>query len=391
MPARTNKRILYANQQVGLKADGDTGAYTALYGVQSVGINTNFNLVQYFELGQLEIYENLEDLPDVEVTLSKLFDGRPLIWHEATIGATAGPSLVNRSNEKCIFGMGIFPDTNDSATGTPPSIVECSGLFPSSLSYEFTTDGGFTENVTLVGNDKIWKNDTKLVNATDIARAAALTFAGVFTTNADSPVLLERKEYLIFDYDAGDGLDANNMSADPDATILPPEVDGISASGTNEKSDGQNYDAHVQSISISTDLGREQIDELGRRGPYHRFANFPVQVTCAIQVISTSGDMVSATENGILNTGGACAIGANLSDRTIRIATCGGARIYLGTKNKLESVDYGGADAGGGNATSTYNFTTFNNLTVMAEYDPNPANTGGGGWWANRENYLVTL
>ena len=64
-----NNRIFYACQAVGLKPMGNpTGDYKVAHGVQSVGITTNFNLEQAFELGQIQIYENIEGLPDVEVT-----------------------------------------------------------------------------------------------------------------------------------------------------------------------------------------------------------------------------------------------------------------------------------------------------------------------------------
>lgn len=34
----------------------------------------------------------------------------------------------------------------------------------------------------------------------------------------------------------------------------------------------------IQRINISTDLSREKINELGRRGPYFRYINFPVEI-----------------------------------------------------------------------------------------------------------------
>ena len=73
-----NNRIFYAVQQVGFRPDGaaDATNFTALHGVQSVGMTTNFNLSQVFELGQISIYENIEDIPDVEVSLTKVLDSR---------------------------------------------------------------------------------------------------------------------------------------------------------------------------------------------------------------------------------------------------------------------------------------------------------------------------
>jgi hypothetical protein len=158
----TNKRIYYAVQQVGIKEDGDTGAFGAtdvIKGVQSVGMTTNFNLEQVYQLGQLEIYENMENLPDVEVTLQKALDGSPLIFHQATKGSTTtDPTLAGRSQTKCIFGMAIFDETLEAATGNAGSVVQCSGMFINSSSFTFSADGFFTEDATLVGNDKVWLN-----------------------------------------------------------------------------------------------------------------------------------------------------------------------------------------------------------------------------------------
>ena len=74
-------RIYFANQQVAFRADGDAAAnaWTVAHGVQSVAVTTTFNLEQAFELGQLSIYENIEGVPDIEVTLSKVLDGYPLL------------------------------------------------------------------------------------------------------------------------------------------------------------------------------------------------------------------------------------------------------------------------------------------------------------------------
>ena len=146
-----NNRIFYACQQVGLLPDGDrTNNFAAIHGVQSVGITTNFNLSQVFELGQISIYENIEDIPDVEVSMTKVMDGTPPMYCLATRGAST-PSLSGRQNQKSVFALGIWPDTNDSANGTPHSQVECSGMFVSSLSYNFPLEDNFTEDVTLVG------------------------------------------------------------------------------------------------------------------------------------------------------------------------------------------------------------------------------------------------
>ena len=80
-----NNRVFYACQSVQLAgpsgASGPTNtAFTTVQGLQSVGINTNFNLEPIYQLGQLDLYENFEDIPDVEVSLNKVLDGMPTIY-----------------------------------------------------------------------------------------------------------------------------------------------------------------------------------------------------------------------------------------------------------------------------------------------------------------------
>jgi hypothetical protein len=255
-------------------------------------------------------------------------------------------------------------------------------MYAGSVSYNFPLEDNFNEELTLVGNHKLWfKGDDHLSDTNDTLAWDTISMDGEFAGNNDTPAATEgvnRRQDLIFSTTDPTGVDT---------TVLPTDVFGISSSGTNNIDNDGNYSAHLSNISVSADFNREEINELGRKGPYHRSVTFPVEVTCEIEVTSSSGDMVSAVEDGIYNTGaGFCDYGGNLVDRTIRLATCEGTRIYLGTKNKLSSVNYSGGDAGGGNVAVTYTYTTFNDLTVLHENDPNGS---GATWWANRQDYLA--
>jgi hypothetical protein len=121
---------------------------------------------------------------------------------------------------------------------------------------------------------------------------------------------------------------------------------------------------HINSISTSADLGREEIRELGKKGPYFRYVTFPLEVTCDFEVTATSGDFVNAFEEGRSSDK------KNLNDRTIIIVLDEGLAVNLGTKNKLSSVTYGGGDTGGGNTTITFSYSTFNDFTVTHPRDP---------------------
>ncbi len=375
-----NKRIFYAIQQAGIKADGFAGAFEEIHGLQTCGVTTNYNLTQVFEYGQISSYAVIEELPDVQLTFNKVLDGYCPVFLLATSDAPT-PTLVGRSASKFLAALAIFNDTNTHATGMPGSEVVCSGQFPASISYSFPVDGNGTEDMTSAGNHKLWARDSKVVLG-----APAPSFTGAFT-NTDAPVGLGgivRRNSIQFDTTVTSG-DLNGMIADPDCTILPTEVFGISSSGKNAIETGQNRVVHVQSITTSVDLSREALNELGHLGPYTRYANFPVEVTTDITVISISGDMVSATENGIYSTGVGCGYYlGNLRNGTIRIATCEGTRVYLGLKNKLQNISYAGGDTGGGNVTVTYSYRNFNDFTVMHSGDPN-ANFN----WASRAAYLI--
>lgn len=327
----TQKRIYYAVQQAGIAKLG-TNTFTSIHGLQSVGVNTKFNLEQVFEIGQVSIYQNIENIPDVEVTAEKVLDGYPLIYHLATYPSTSA-TLSGRSNTKCTVGISIYGDVQDSASGTPIAQCTMSGMFCSSLDYKFPTQGNCTESITLVGNNKIWTN----------------SFTPTAFTNTDAP-------------SAVDGVQRRQMVLMGSAgCTLPQDIPGISASGTNELS-GTDYLAHLQNIGVSTNLGREQLFELGRRGVFHRYVSFPVEVKCDIEVLAITGDNVQALEDAT----------SNLTNRTIKIKLSDSTLLNLGTQNKLSSVTYGGGNAGqqGGNVTQTFSYINFNDLTVTQSSDP---------------------
>lgn len=339
-----NKRVFYAVQQAGVSECG-ANTFTSIHGLQSIGINTRFNLEQVFEMGQLAIYENVENIPDVEITMEKVLDGYPPIYLLATDGA-ATASLTGRSNVKATIGLSIYSDVQDSASGTPLAQATMSGVYVSSLNYSFPTQGNATESVTLVGNNKVWSN----------------TFTAAAFTNSDAPMAVtgsggvqQRQDFLFGPTD----------TTELTASLMPTNIPGITASGTNEADSDGKFGAPISSIRVSTNLGREQLFELGRRGPYHRFVSFPVEVQTEIEAISLEGDGIEALEDA----------DSNLVDQRIYIMMREGLHLDLGDNNTLSQVSYGGANAGqnGGNATATYSFRNFNDLTVMHPQDPTTA------------------
>jgi hypothetical protein len=136
---------------------------------------------------------------------------------------------------------------------------------------------------------------------------------------------------------------------------------------------------HIQNFSTSTDFGREDILEFGRKAPYTRTPTFPIEVSTEIEAIAISGDFIGAYEDGSPDLFATNASGDNTTEEQIVLTMKGGMAFDLGTNNRLSSVSYGGGDAAGGNATITYSYTNFNELTVLDSGDPALVQNGGGG------------
>lgn len=289
-------------------------------GMQTVSVSTAFNLEDVFHIGQLDAYENVEGTPDIEVTMERVLDGTKPLWLMVTDPAET--TLKGRTADfKNDVAINVYPDAQDSAVDAHDSVVMCSGMYVSALSYNFVTDGNFTESVTLVGNDKTWDLTTSQAPSGHFATAAA--------------------------YDAvvvGDGVQRSE-DFDTASSTLPGDLP---------------TEDHIQSITVSADIGREEIYELGTKQPYYRSVTFPITVTTSFEVVTSEGDKVNALSAQ-----------DNLTDRTIILATVGGLNINLGTKNKLNSITYGGFDAGGGNGTVTMEFQNSNALTIT-HTDTNP-------------------
>ena len=379
-----NNRIFYACQMVGMAKMGTEDATLRLshivaHGVQSVGITTNFNLEQAFELGQIQIYENIEGLPDVEVTLEKVLDGYALLYHLAT-PSPASVGLVGRGKDRTDLSLGIYSDAFDSVTdsgnryiaasdnGVPEVEVFCSGMYVGSVSYTVPVDGNATESLTLTGNNKQWITASDEMHITSTGTDFG-TGAWSLTKFSDEPKAMT---------DVSGGIQRRE-NVQLNRSIFPSTVYGMNGSGVGNawNSTSMSPRVHMQNISMSTDFSREDIMELGARNPYYRAPGFPIEVSCEFEAIAISGDFVSALETGDPNFWNPShadynlkASGDNTKEEIIFVKLEDGTVFDLGRKNRLSSVSYGGGDATGGNVSISYSYTNFNDFTVLHPQDP---------------------
>ena len=302
-------RVFYASQGVAISGSG-AGSYTTVQGAQSVSVTSNFGLEQAFQLGHIAIYDNVVTTPEVTCTVSKVLDGYDTIYKLATGGGT----LASNANDRCDIKVAVGNDASTSLSGTKSMMM--TGMYLSSVSYTMPVEGNMTEECAFIGDSKVM--DTGVV--------AAPTQSGTR--------VLRRQHFKV----AGAG------------STLPAEVSG----------------QNITNVTINADLGRDAMYRLGQFAPHFRYVNFPLEVTCAFECDATGVDEVKVALTGVT-----CQSDGDLPQKSqITIALCDytdGSSVYtfnLGSGNRLSSVDYGGGDTGGGNATVTYNYTTYNELDI---------------------------
>lgn len=386
-----NNRVFYAIHSVAIKENGTAGTNQVLpivpgtdpapsgrwelvRGAQSVGMTTTFNFEQVFQLGQIEVYEYVELEPEIEFTVERVLDGTKPLWFMTT-GPRGSTTLTERTaSYKVDVAVPVYPDSQTRATGLPISMVYGSGMFLSSINYTFPVDGNFTESATLVGNDKIW-TDVELGGDALPAETGAGTPGATLLDFGSTQTQLGFPSGAVatwYGVDQTAGITPFTTVGGEDAQVigsgvqrresfviadsrLPTEIPGVSASGTLE-----GLVEHLQTITVSTDLGREDIFELGKKRPFFKFVTFPIEVTCTIEVITSNGDLIDATSTEPV----ACTRSNNTDNQEIILALCEGLNINLGTKNRLQSVDWSGGEAGGDNVAISYNYQNFNDLTI---------------------------
>jgi len=393
-----NKRIFYATQSINLQPVS-TGNFNPInyrnpahdvqysnwiqpLGLQSAGISTTFNTEPVSQLGTLSIYTQVETSPEVEVTLSKLVDGTaPLYslctaWTDGTDVVSVNKDITEVATNMVNVRFAVAKDTDSKASGNLSHHTLCSGMYLNSVSFTFPVDGNATEQVTLAGSRKTWGGQVTVphgTNADALGELASLVVRRqhVAITGANVAVATVR------DSD-------NKITTYPAASLLPSGI----LKSYKRQVNGKEDTPKVQNITVSANLNRENINELGFFGPYYKYTTFPIEVTSEFELVSVSGDMINANDFEVyltdidqkieidsevsINTATCNTNYSNTPNEEIVIKVCGATdtdALYLdlGDKNRLTSVNYTGGDTGGGNATVTYSYQTFNKFNVIPE------------------------
>lgn len=360
-----------------ISAANASGAVFILHGLQEIDLVTNFGLEGINEIGQLSLYENVEDVPDIQINMTKFLDGYTHLYHAATPTATS-PTLTGRADSRADVRIVIGLSTADRIVSGAQAVAEmyASGCYISSCSYALTTDGTFAHSIGLVGNNKKTikgtadSNSLLISSGNGIINSAFNVFGNDYPNSPDSGVM--RRENIVT------GTTGKSYNGVTFKTVVPNFIQGVTgvtqAVSSSTSTVGANTintdNTHVGSININVDLNREAINQLGTRLPYSRYINFPVPVNTDITLIATGGDNINALENSV-----------NLSNHTIQLVLDDTTVIQLGHKNKISSVNWGGGSATGGNVNISVSMTNNNDLAVLHSGDPALSIIGAGNYW----------
>lgn len=337
-----NNRINYPIVQLATRW-GESGV-EKLEGVQDFSYDLTLNYSEpIFEsyCGNTPVlYDQPEGRHEVAGTITKVLDGRPLLFTLFSLNQSGGPELYNRIDAEGFLQIGYWEEEDERAIGLPKRFTDISGVYINSVSYNFNINEPFTEEISF-----------------SASHLASQSGSGDYIPWDYSPI--SGIESLVDPYIQYNSLRFSGPSGC--YTKLPNGVFGVTNSG--EKTDL----CRLQSISVSASIGREQLDGVFLENPRStRVVTFPIEISTEISIISVSGSDFNILDDALL-----CASREQTKNEEIRIVSCDGTIIDLGDKNRLTSLSQSDGGVDGGNVILTYNYLTYNNFTVIHKEDPN--------------------
>ena len=281
-------------------------------GFQSISINASVDFEQVFELGCLDIYENLEGIPSAEVTAERALPSTGVVG-----GVTQWISLANAatSNSQNAYLYVMDDSLLGGGSHSPSGVIQATDGYVSSYSVNMPVDGFATDTLTIVCDTLQWERsaDGSICNPGD-------------TNNTGSDRVQYRNDYL--------------------------------STATQ--------DLGIQNVSFSVDIGREDLFELGKKSPFFRAATYPIEVTSDFEVLANA----TAARFGPFGTKASdpSAAASKLSftrNQTTDITQDLHVQFNgynMGSGCRLVGTNYAGGDAGGGNATITFSYLGYNYL-----------------------------
>jgi len=320
-----NKRVFYACQ--GLMLDGKP-----LYGVQSVSVRTEQNTNVVENWGSLHISGVAVDTPRTTITISRIIasPGTGVPQGTGIYGGIDSGDLgsisENHSRRLCLFVSddtqpGVSERTTDGVSQLSDNtrVISFKDSSINSLSYNISVDGFLTENTEIIAYNK--------------------------------------------EFNPASGCPSKNMDFNKNIKGNPIQRQDISSFNFSNKVPS----GAIQDLTISIPFNIQTVDEFGtalsRHSKTYRYATFPIASTVSVTAIyqnTNRFDNYMFAEPTGTNTTTCDEMPPDFPQMTgLNISTCSNFGVSL-SNCILQSIDYGGGDAGGGHATLTYDFVCYN-------------------------------
>lgn len=311
-----NQRVFYACQ--GICYNG-----VPVEGVQSVTLNTQQENIVLDQYGSFKVHKLVPNYPEITINVSRIVSSgiTPLIY-----SGTLEENINTHGNTMCLFiGQDTASGLSSSADNETYNIF-LSGVSVNSVSYDFSAQGNFTEQIEL-------KTYHKLFNQCPAARS-------IFS-NLRKDAAVNRRQ----DLKTADSLIATSLLKD----------------------------ANITNVSVNANFGIQDIKEFGMNvsnpNNLYRYATLPIMTTTAVTaIINGSGldfydiDPVNHPETNHL-----CKYsGLESGIVPLKFVLCSNLELNAGT-GSLTSVEYNGGDTGGGNVEVTLTFESANQFTLKRQ------------------------
>jgi len=316
----SNKRVFYATQAVLLGAAGSTlGASSVVKGVQSVGINTSVEKRLIKDLGKPDPISILESKPTVEVSLERIIASTSDIIFPSSGGDLLADATHATEYDVLLLVGQESGDQIDTLSASTQAELSLTYLQISSVSYEFNIDGPVSESITFTGHNKDW--------------STIRTFASTGELGYPHDANVSKRE----DYSVA-------------SSVIPSEVQGA-----------------LQSISISFDLSRREILDLGKRqgvssasqANRYKLLDLPVEITTTLNTVVAAKDF-----SGDINAQSFTNTPSSEQIKVVLNANGSNITFDMGSGNALGDVSRSGGDAGGGNVEASYTYKNYNTFSI---------------------------
>jgi len=316
----SNKRIFYATQAVLLGTAGSAlSASNVVKGVQSVGVNTSVGKRAIKDLGKPDPIAILEDKPTVEVSLERIIASTSDIIFPSSGGDLLADATHASEYDILLLVGEESKEQIDTQSATTQAELSLSYLQISSVSYEFNVSGPVSESITFTGHNKDWSTTRTFSSTGELG----------FRHSAN---VSKREDYSV------------------SSSVIPSEVQGA-----------------LQSVSISFDLSRRRIGDLGTRQGMssasevnkYKLLDLPVEITTTFKTIVAAKDFT-----GNINAQSFSNTPSSAQIQVVLNADGSDITFDVGSENFLEDVSRSGGDSDGGNVEASYTYKNYNTFSI---------------------------